>query len=147
MRCLALLSQFFFLSTVALAQNTAPGFTGTWRSVEGSDTTYVYFYPSGHFAFATPSGDTVGGRAMTVEGETFEMFYRIDESTVPGSIDLLLRHVATGVESPGAKGVYEFVGPMRMKIDIDFETGGRPTKLDASSSGYLQLDKQQGEPR
>ena len=116
-------------------------FIGKWKTVSEGQTIFINF-DKDCTAYFILDGQKMGGKDFVVEGHIVNMTYEINDSIRPNAIDIVLRKKDDRIEVERIKGIYEFINDDKLKLNLNFERGGRPKSFNAEGTQVFERTKE-----
>lgn len=139
-------SLLFILGCTALllagtAQTTfAQSLKGKWKGESNGEVGMMSFDKEGYVTFSS-GGETVGGKNFTSEGITMSMRYEADDTKDPATLDFVMQVEGLEFEAARMQGIYKFVNPKTLIVNMDFSGTHRPAKFDPEDPNQITLHK------
>lgn len=121
---------FLILASLTATAQTNASLVGRWEGIQANDTIELIFEKD---SIATMTNKTVnqtlGGSEIAWKGKMVQLIYRVDASTTPHTIDLVIRDIATKTEYKRLTGIFELLSDRELKINLG-SGKGRPATFD-----------------
>jgi uncharacterized protein (TIGR03067 family) len=123
------MKNIFFLICLLLcmkvgAQSTS--FIGKWKASQKGEFIYLEFGKDSTFTFRHDN-DSLGGKSFTFgEGEATSKF-KVDTSSTPKQLDLVVLEVKSGKVINTMQGIFESMGPHKIRVRMSMDGSPRPS--------------------
>lgn len=137
------MKKLFFLLIAVLSLTSFKGddpFTGTWRGFSDGQMGMITFDKEGYVTF-TIGKEKLGGKKLKVENYVTSMIYEFNEAADPKTLDFIIIDHKTKEEITRMSGIYKFINPNSMVLNLAVNGGLRPTDFDESSPDQIVLSK------
>ena len=131
------LSVLLFLVTITLH---AQSLVGKWKGDSNGEVGTMSFDKDGYVTFIM-DGEILGGKKFKSEGVELSMRYEFNTKVEPNTLDFVLFSGDETVEFSRMLGIYKFINPKTLIVNMDFEGKARPTAFDHDDVNQIELKK------
>lgn len=127
------------LAGMNLSMLSAQSLKGKWQGASEGEVGMMTFDKQGYVSFVV-GGEPYGGRNFKAEGLSMYMKYHTDDSIEPHTVDFVM-YMSDDVEVARMLGIYKFVDPKTLILNMDFDGIKRPEKFDPEDPNQITLSK------
>jgi len=100
---------------------------GKWKATQKNELVYMVFGEDSTFKMIHDE-DTMGGKRFIFGESEATSAFKVDTSARPRQIDLIVTEKSSGTVIYRMKGVYEMIGPDKVRIRMNKDNGGERPK-------------------
>ena len=120
-------------SLSVFSQSDRSKLIGLWKSTNQEEVLYTHFDNEG-YVYMINNGDTIGGKNFNIRNQTGSMYYRIDTSKTPKTLDFIVDFDDKEKEDKTLFGIYMFNKNGNLILCQNYKAEIRLTEFDKQSS-------------
>ena len=132
-RLVLLIVTLFFISFSVFSQSDKSKLIGLWKSINQEELIYMHLDNEG-YVYMINNGDTVGGKNFNIRNQTGSMYYKIDTSKTPKTLDFIVDFDDKEKEDKTLFGIYMFDENGNLIICQNYKGEIRLTEFDKQST-------------
>ena len=142
-------ARLYFVFLFILFQGLSPdaihaqSLIGKWEGTSHGEPGMMTFDKKGYITFIIDN-EPMGGKKFTESGVELSMKYEFNDKVEPHTLDFVLMPADESMEFSRMLGIYKFINPKTLIINMDFDGKARPQEFDPDDVNQIALSKIKG---